>query len=77
LGYRPDEGQPVAEHQVMLMDVWKRLAEDAAPLPGDFFETAVLDGRRRIESEHIEAGPPDVARLENLVRYISTRAWTL
>ncbi len=76
LGFLPDQGGPVVVHQVLARDLWDAAAPDQEPRVGDFFEAALIDGKRRVEVEHPLETAVDRASLENLLRYLSTQSWT-
>lgn len=73
---RRGEGGPVVEHQILARERWDDAAGGKAPHEADFFEVAQIDGEWVLESERPPATSPDKARLENLLRYLSTRPGT-
>ena len=74
LGFRPESDGPVVEHQVLARGVWDEAAQGQEARAGDFFEVALIDGHRRLESESPRETPVDRAYLDNLLRYLSTQA---
>jgi tetratricopeptide (TPR) repeat protein len=76
LGFRGVDKVPVLEYQVLPLADWKQAAKDSAAREGDFFEVALIDGKRRLESE-----PPAAAtelkedRIKSLLRFVSTLPW--
>lgn len=75
LGVSPEEGEPAVEYQVLARGLWDEAAHGQEPRVGDFFEVAVVDGTRILESEHPQVATPEKAELENLLRYLSTQTW--
>jgi hypothetical protein len=75
LGFGRELGGPVVERQVLARGVWDEAAHGQEARVGDFFEVARIDGKLRLESERPQETTVDKARLENLLRYLSTQAW--
>ncbi len=76
LGFLPEMGGPVVvEYQVLAREAWNAAAQGQEAHAGDFLEVALIDGKRKLESERPKETSVDKARLENLLRYLSARAW--